>query len=261
MYVMESPQEAQRLLAQAQASDMGPVLQLTGLQAGARALDAGCGPGGIARLIAERVGDSGELVALDLSAERLQECSHLLQGRPNVRLLQADVRSTALPGDSFDYIWCQFVLQYLPDRHRAIAELVRLARPGGKVVLSEIDGFGLYNWPFSEPLQLGSQRMIHAMEQTGFDLYVGRKLYSELRQAGLCDVRVHLLPQYVIAGAADERHLSDWRIRFRTLEPVAAPAFGGVEPYEAWCREYLGMLADPGTLKYAVQLVTEGRKP
>lgn len=261
MYLMESPEEAQRLLAQQRNSEALRLLGMTGLEPGARALDAGCGPGAITEAMAELVGERGQVTALDLSQERLLEARRLCAHRPNVSLVQADVRSTGLPQDSFDYTFCQFVLQYLPDRHLAVQELVRLTRPGGKVVLSDIDGFGLSNWPFPDSLRQGSQRFLEALEQHGFDLFVGRKLYAELRQAGVQELRVHVLPYYSLAGAAGEHHLQDWRVRFRALEPVVAPALGGPQPYWAWCHGYLDMLADPGTFKYAVQLVTEGRKP
>lgn len=261
MYVMESVRETRRLLEQERANDARRALLLTGLSRGDRALDAGCGPGGITETMAEVVGPEGHVTGVDLSPERVAEASLRCQLRPNLRFLHADIRSLALPDASIDYAWSQFVFEYLPERLPALRELARVTRPGGKVVVSEIDGLGFQNWPFTEALRDGTQRIVDALSTKGFDLFAGRKLFHEFRQAGLRDIQVHLLPFYMVAGAADARLLMDWEIRFAALEAVAVPFFGGQEAYRAYCREYLRMLADPEGLKYAVLLVTEGTKP
>ncbi|MFY1827001.1 methyltransferase domain-containing protein [Myxococcus fulvus] len=262
MYLMESTEEGRRLLAQEGASDnMRTLLGSTGLVTGGRALDAGCGPGGISETMADLVGPTGQVTGVDLNEDRLREASQRNAHRPWLRFQQADIRRTGLPDASVDYVWSQYVFEYLPDRPVALAELMRVTRPGGKVVVSDIDGLGFQNWPFSDALRDGTQRIVDALATRGFDLHVGRKLFSEFREAGLVDVKVHLLPFYLVAGAADARLMRDWEVRFAALAPVAAPAFGGMESYQAHCRDFLAMLADPSGLKYAVTLVTEGTRP
>ncbi|AKF80896.1 Ubiquinone/menaquinone biosynthesis C-methylase UbiE [Myxococcus fulvus] len=262
MYLMESTEEGRRLLAQEGASGyVRTLLGSTGLVTGTRALDAGCGPGGISETMADLVGPTGQVTGVDLNEDRLREASLRNAHRPWLRFHQADIRRTGLPDASVDYVWSQYVFEYLPDRPVALAELMRVTRPGGKVVVSDIDGLGFQNWPFSDALRDGTQRIVDALATRGFDLHVGRKLFSEFREAGLVDVKVHLLPFYLVAGAADARLMRDWEVRFAALAPVAAPAFGGMEPYQAHCRDFLAMLADPAGLKYAVTLVTEGTRP
>jgi ubiquinone/menaquinone biosynthesis C-methylase UbiE len=259
---MESSEETRRLLVQERMGNAREALLLAGLKPGDRALDAGCGPGGISEMMAELVGPSGHVTGLDLSEERLAEARQINRRRSHVRFLQGDVRRTGLPDASVDFTWCQFVLQYVPDRQVALQELVRVTRPRGKVVISEFDGFGLNNWPLPEPLREWSLKFVEVVTRTtGFDIFVGRKMFTEMRRMGLVDVRVHLLPQYVIAGAADTTLMVDWETRFNTLEPVVAAQLGGLEAYRAMCREYLQLLADPDALKYSVLLVTEGTRP
>jgi ubiquinone/menaquinone biosynthesis C-methylase UbiE len=260
MYIMESQDETRRLVAQEQADEALHALLRGHLQAGDKVLDAGCGPGLVTAFMAELVGPTGQVMGTDLSAERLQEATRRSAQLAHVRFLPMDIRRMDLPDASFDYTWSQYVLEYLPDRRPALAELIRVTRPGGRVVVSEIDGFGLNNWPFSDSLRERCLLFVDALARTGFDFYVGRKLFTEFRQAGLVDVRVHAIPQYVHAGAADSRAVQDWQMRFTALEPVAAPAFPSRDAYQAFCQEYLHLLADPDTLKYAVRLVTEGRR-
>ncbi|MET0404895.1 MAG: methyltransferase domain-containing protein [Cystobacter sp.] len=261
-YIMESDDEARRLLVQERTGNAREALLRAGLKSGDRVLDAGCGPGGITDIIAEVVGPSGHVTGLDQSEERLTEARRVNARHGHVRFQPGDVRDTRLPDAAFDYTWCQFVLQYIPERRQALAELVRVTRPGGRVVVSEFDGFGMLNWPFPEDLREWGQRFVEAVRQkTGLDIHVGRKIFTELRQLGLQPVRVHLLPQYVIAGEADAAAVQDWETRFSALEPLVAPLLGGPASYRAMTREYLQLLVNPDVLKYSVLLVTEATRP
>jgi ubiquinone/menaquinone biosynthesis C-methylase UbiE len=257
-YIMESAGETRRLLLQEQADDARALLLATGLRSGDRVLDAGCGPGGITLTMADIVGACGSVMGLDLSDVRLEEarvrCAHL----PQVSFVQGDVRHMELPAGAFDYTWSQYVLEYLPDRDVALAELIRVTRPGGRVVVSEIDGQGLANWPMTGLLADGVRRFERGLAAHGFDLFVGRKLFHAFRRAGLRDVRVHLAPQYVVAGSADGRFLEDWETRFTALTAAVSPAFESEAAYQEFCQAYLHMLRDPDTLKYSVLIVTEG---
>ena len=260
-YLMESAEETRRLLAQEQVDPVRARLIAAGLVPGSRVLDAGCGPGAVSELIADLVGPTGSVLGIDSSADRIGEATRRTKQRVGVEFSCADILATGLPADAFDFTWSQFVFEYLRDPGRALRELIRVTRSGGKVVVSEIDGSGLANWPFPPEMDSGLHKVIDAIAKTGFDLFCGRKLYQLFRRAGLNEVKVRLGPLYVVAGAADEQLMEDWRIRFQTLEPVAAPEFGSVELYRAFCDTYLRMLSDDEGLKYAVVLVTEGTKP
>lgn len=257
---MESEQEAQRLARQAQALPVRGHLLTTGLAPGMKALDAGCGPGVTTAIMADVVGPQGSVRGVDFSAQRLAEARAHCASLPQCSFAEGDVRKLELPDNTFDYTWSQFVLEYLPNPAGALAELIRVTRPGGRVVVSEVDGLGLQNWPFPAELEEGTRKIIAALSAAGLDLEIGRKMFHLFRRAGLEPVRVHLAPLWVVAGAADTRLINDWRQRFETLEPVAAPAFGGRPAYQAYCEQYLGLLSDPDALKYAVLLITEGQK-
>jgi SAM-dependent methyltransferase len=260
-YVMESEQELARLTAQGEADPVRERLLATGLRAGHVALDAGCGPGVVSRVLAELVGPAGRIVGIDLSHERIQEARRRAEGLSQLSFRESDVHNTGFEDESFDFVWSQFVFEYLSRPDLALQELVRVTRRGGKLVISDIDGAGLANWPFPIDLQHKVARLFDALRVTGFDVHAGRKMFHLFRSSGLTDVKVHVFPFYVIAGRADERTLIDWQVRFATAERVAAPAFGGVGPWRQFRDEYLALMNDPDTLKYAVVLVTEGVRP
>jgi SAM-dependent methyltransferase len=105
---------------------------------GARLLDAGSGAGDVARRLAAEVGPAGEVVALDYSAATIAAAVHRHDGS-NVRYMTGDVSAMTLPSAGFDGVWCERVLQHVDDADVAIAELIRVTRPGGRVCLIDTD--------------------------------------------------------------------------------------------------------------------------
>ena len=261
-YVMESRDEARRLVAQERTEPVRRRLLEAGLQASHRALDVGCGPGLLAREMLAIVGGSGEVVGLDQSAERVAQAREGFAGASNARAIRGDLHRMDLPPGHFDFVWSQFVFEYLPDPAAALAELMRVTRPGGKVVVADCDGSGILNHPCEPDLAGELEKFFSVLSKvSGFDLHVGRKMFHHFRRAGLVDVQVRVESQFVTAGAADERTLEDWQIRLRTLEPTVAPHFGSQAAYARFVDRYLGMLADADSLKYGILIITEGRRP
>jgi SAM-dependent methyltransferase len=259
-YLMESEAEARRLSEQARALPVRGHMVATGLSPGMKALDAGCGPGVITAVMADLVGRHGSVLGLDIHQQRIEEARAHCAPLPQCSFVQGDIRKMELASNTFDYVWCQFVIEYLAHPEGALDELIRVTRPGGRVVVADVDALGLHNWPVSPELEEGCRKFVAALTSVGLDLYVGRKMFHLFRRAGLEQVRVQLAPLWVVAGSADTRLISDWRQRFATLEPVVSSAFGGTSGYQAFCEQYLGLLSDPDALKYAVLLITEGQK-
>jgi len=260
-YLMESAREGHRLLAQEAQNPSRQRVVDAGLRRSQRALDAGCGAGAVTGHLLELVGPEGHVTAFDASAERVALAKQTLGERPNLRLDVRALPHTGLEPGRFDFVWSQFVFEYLPEPDVALHELIRLARPGGTVAVAEIDGYGLGLWPVTAELERGLTLFQRALERARFDLFVGRKLYTAFRRAGLRDVTVRLSPFHVTAGPADDAMLEDWRVRFAALRPVALPAFGDAAAYERFTGEYLATLSNPEALKYAVVLTTVGTRP
>ncbi|WP_239118199.1 methyltransferase domain-containing protein [Paractinoplanes ferrugineus] len=105
---------------------------------GARLLDAGSGAGDVSRGLAAKVGPAGEVIALDSSAATIEAALRRHDGS-NVRYLTGDVSAMTLPTDSVDGVWCERLLQHVEDADTAIAELIRVTRPGGRICLVDTD--------------------------------------------------------------------------------------------------------------------------
>ncbi|MEV0901050.1 methyltransferase domain-containing protein [Actinoplanes sp. NPDC049802] len=106
--------------------------------AGQRLLDAGSGAGDVARLLAATVGGDGDVLAVDYSASLTAAAVDRHDGS-NVRYLTGDVSALDLPDDCVDGVWCERVLQHVDDADRAIGEMIRVTRPGGRICLIDTD--------------------------------------------------------------------------------------------------------------------------
>lgn len=102
---------------------------------GERVLEVGCGTGNLWRDNADRLPPGVSLVLTDLSPGMLEESRRRLAGRlPRLELQIADVQSLPFADASFDLALASHMLYHVPDRARALAELARVLRPGGRLV-------------------------------------------------------------------------------------------------------------------------------
>jgi ubiquinone/menaquinone biosynthesis C-methylase UbiE len=168
VYLMEDSREATRL-----ADKVNPAVWVRAylaplLMDGMRVLDVGCGPGTIAAHIA-RLLPAAHVVGLDSSSTRLHAAEEHFDGLPNAAVRNGD--ATALPfGDStFDLVYSRFLLEYLTEPARTVTEMVRVCRPGGVVLLQDLDGQLVSHYPPVPELQACIEAAMTGLARTGFD--------------------------------------------------------------------------------------------
>ena len=135
--------ESARLQRQADelAPDSTALLARVGLQSGQSAIDLGCGPRGILDLLAERVSPDGRVVGLDADPAHTAMAAKFVSARAlsGAEVVTADARHTGLRSGSFDLVHARALLVNLPGPAAVVAEMVRLAKPGGAVAAAEPD--------------------------------------------------------------------------------------------------------------------------
>jgi SAM-dependent methyltransferase len=92
-----------------------------------RVLEVGCGWGELARRIADEVG--AEVTATDLSPHMVE-----LARAAGIAATVEDVQQLSYADQTFDVVVAAWMLYHVPDRDRAISEIVRVLRPGGRLV-------------------------------------------------------------------------------------------------------------------------------
>lgn len=107
---------------------------------GRRVLEIGCGRGGFSRYLASRGAD---LVAADFSPAAVQVADRLLTPHEGARAIVADIEAIPFERDSFDLVVSLDTIEHVPHPTGAVAELVRVLRPGGQLVLTTNNYFGL----------------------------------------------------------------------------------------------------------------------
>jgi demethylmenaquinone methyltransferase / 2-methoxy-6-polyprenyl-1,4-benzoquinol methylase len=108
---------------------------LAGVVPGGRALDVACGTGDLAIELARRVAPSGEVTGADFSEAMLERAREKSAG---VRWEWANALELPYPDDGFDAVTVGFGARNFSDLDRGLAEMARVVRPGGRVVVLEI---------------------------------------------------------------------------------------------------------------------------
>lgn len=107
------------------------------LRPGERVLDVACGTGIVARLAADQVAPNGTVSGLDINPAMLSVARSVAEssGR-SIRWYESSAEAMPLPDASFDVVFCQLGLMFIPDRKAAVREMRRVLVPGGRALVS-----------------------------------------------------------------------------------------------------------------------------
>jgi ubiquinone/menaquinone biosynthesis C-methylase UbiE len=163
------------------------VYQALGAQPGDRILDAGCGPGFFVAELAEHVSASGSVVGVDRSPQMIAATARRCTGYRNVALHEAEVTALPVPTASVDRALSVQVMEYVPDTMAALAELYRVVRPGGRVVVRDID-WSTLSWHSADSTRM--TRVLQAWDEHLAHPCLPRTLAAQLSAAGFDQVEM-----------------------------------------------------------------------
>jgi SAM-dependent methyltransferase len=259
-----SPGESARLQRQADelADDSAALLDRVGLRPGQSVIDLGCGPRGILDMLAERVAPAGRVVGLDADPAHTAMAAGFAarRGLSGVEIMTADARSTGLPSGSFDLVHARTLLVNLPDPAGVAAEMIRLARPGGRVASMEPDTEHSRCHPPHPAFDRLCEIFTVAFRRNGADPWIGRRVPELFRQAGLEDIQVEARVQMYPPGNSRRTTRPDLvrAMRPQVLEMGLASA-AELDELDTAARAHL---EDPNTVVMSGLLfLTWGRKP
>jgi SAM-dependent methyltransferase len=192
------------------------LLDLARVDAGSRVLDVAAGAGGQTLLAARRAGPSGYVLATDSSAAMLEAAAKATReaGLTNVETRVMDALHLDLESESFDAVICRNGLMVFSDQPRALAEMCRVTRTGGRVavlVFAEEDRNPEFGIPQRTARRLGNLPQPAPGTPWQFSLGDPEYLGALFHAAGLRDVAVHRTPRGRHFASASEalRHMQE----------------------------------------------------
>ena len=258
-YIMEDPREALRLELKVDPGAWVQKYLAHRVCPGANVLSVGCGPGVILRALSN-LDSSIRATGIDVSEGRLQQARERNRENSRVSFVCGDAQSMEFRSDSFDLVYCRMLLQYLKEKEQAVSEMARVCKPGGTVLLQDLDGQLLWHYPESCGVQCTLEKVVAALSATGFDPFVGRKLFWLARNAGLTNIGVQVECYHLIAGEADPHILQQWELKLEIAKPQLARVLGSEREAEEQSLAFLEYLRRPDTLTYSTVFTVAGEK-
>ncbi|HMJ04753.1 MAG TPA: methyltransferase domain-containing protein [Chthoniobacterales bacterium] len=161
--------------------------QRAGLTEGWRVLDVGAGPGYATADLAEIVGPSGAVLAIERSARFLEAARARCRqrGLENVQFLEADLMERSLGEFGFDAAWCRWVASFVSSPEKLVANMARALRPGGLAIFHEYSDYETFRFmPIRPALESFTSKVMESWRASGGEPDVARVLPELLSTAG-----------------------------------------------------------------------------
>ena len=180
-------------------------VELLRLRPGQAVIDVGCGHGACVPLLARRVGGTGRVVGIDASQAMVAEARRRYDGSGlPLEFHLGDAQTLPFANASFDAARIDRVLLFVGDPGRALAELIRVTRPSGRIAITEGDLGAQAVDAFDARTTADVMAAVNERSPNG---WIGRQLRARLVAAGVQGVELHLVP--VLSTSYTE-----WKHRF-----------------------------------------------
>lgn len=252
--------ERLRVLGRVMRANTLPLLQRAGVAAGLRCLDVGCGGGDVTFDLASLVGLTGHAVGLDLDATKIELARADAQqvAVSNVEFRVADL-TEGLGEEEYDVVYARFVLTHLRDPESAVGAMRNALRPGGRLVLEDIDFRGSFCEPESPAFERYEQIYEESARANGGDPWIAPRIPAMLLRAGFERVQPHVVQVADLEGESKA-------MPALTLENIKGTALrhgvASAEEIDTLVDELYALARDPATYVANPRMVqVVGEKP
>lgn len=191
-----SPQEQARLRA-LNALTNDAFVNFLRLDDAKTILEVGAGLGILAADVARRA-PHADVIGVELQARQLASA----EAPPkNLQLVQADANALPFARDTFDVVYCRYLLEHVENPSRVLSEMRRVLRPRGRVFVMENDVSVCRFDPETPSFDHVWARFVELQQKLGGDALIGRRLFSLLKRAGFREVRLSIQPEVHWSGS------------------------------------------------------------
>lgn len=232
----------------------------TGLSNGMEVLECGCGPGFLIEKMATMF-PSSHFTGVEIEPHfvKIFRDRLLENGMSNVKVLQGSIMETGLAESSFDFVFNRLVLEHLSEPRAALREMIRVLKPGGKIIITSNDfDFHLRAYPDIPELDELYDAYCRARISEGGNPRIGRELPYLLKAEGFYDVQLDMICAHSrISG--DEIFLKAESVGISTQ--LVKDGFLKSEILDAIVSKWSGVLKADGHAFVRPLFVATGRKP
>ena len=183
--------------------------------AGWKCLDVGAGPGFVSMDLRERVGEQGEVTALEPSPMYLDWFQKYAKRKnwTNIKLMNSSAEEARLPHKYYDLVFARWVIAFVPDADKFLAVLLSAVRPGGIVAIQDYYYEGLSLFPHGGPFDRMADVVRAYYRSAGGDAYVTGRIPAIFRKNGFATIDY---TPHALAGGP-ESGVMEWAHRFFTV--------------------------------------------
>lgn len=237
-------------------------LKAYGLRDGMSILEPGSGPGFITEQLLALCPHS-HVTCVEVDTDLAPRAERYLQDRGlagRYTIVEGDLLAMDLPDDTFDFAVARFVFQHLRDPRAALVEIRRVLKPGGKLVIHDVDvGLGEIVEPQLAEADAIERKMHEAQGLRGGNPRIGRQLWRLLASAGFENLDLDAVPVHTDATGVAAIFPDEW-------DPGAykyALALGVItqSDLETLHDAHIAFHASPDKYALFISLMVHGQKP
>jgi ubiquinone/menaquinone biosynthesis C-methylase UbiE len=252
--------ERLRLLSRVMQPTTLQLFACVGVSEGMACLDVGCGGGDVTLDLARLVGEKGRVVGADIDETQLEvaRSEAAEQGFSNAQFQLADATNADIHAE-FDIVYSRFLLTHLPDPVPALSRMFAALRPGGVLIIEDIDFSGSFCYPenaaYNRYVSLYSETVL----RRGADPNIGPRLPGMLTAAGCQYLEVNVVQPCGITG---EVKLMAALTMDNIADAVISDALAGRDEVDAVVAELYKVGRDSATVMSVPRIVqTWGLRP
>jgi SAM-dependent methyltransferase len=238
--------ERLRLLARVLRPTTLSLFERIGIKPRMACLDVGCGGGDVAFELARLVGSGGKVVGIDRDETKLELArgQGVAERLGNVEFQTTEIGSGQL-GSAFDVVYARFLLTHLQDPLGALAKMLEALKPGGTLVVEDIDFSGSFCHPHSAAYCRYVELYTQAVQRGGADPNIGPRLPAMLMNVGCDKLQMNVVQP---AGLDGEVKLLGPITMENIADAVLAAGLASVAEVEQVVTDLYAFARDPRTV-------------